>query len=66
MKELRSIKTGQIHILSDKDYDKLVKMGKSKLYVVTEIKPMRSIIPYPIINKVIIKSNKTKKIMNHK
>jgi hypothetical protein len=45
MKEVRSRKTGKISILSDEEYEKLVRIGLAGRFTVQDIKPIRPLIP---------------------
>jgi hypothetical protein len=58
MKELRSRKTGNIHFVSDEEYEKLLGLGIERRYVVTDVEPVKQIKP-PI--EVVITKKKDNK-----
>ena len=52
MKELRSKKTGAVHIVSDQIYDQIVINDMAKKYKVRDITPVRQIVVGPKLDKV--------------
>lgn len=65
MKEITSVKTGKIQIISDEVWDNIVGRGWDKKYTVLDI-PERKLREVPVIDKPLIKpveiKTKTKKV----
>lgn len=63
MKELKNKKTGQVHLVSEDEYLSIKANGHLKKFTVTEVEPIRKLIPIPKLTKpeVEIKKIKSKK-----
>lgn len=57
MKEVISRKTGKVNILSDEEWNQVIKLGFADRYRVTDIPPVRQINPSLKIN---VETKKTK------
>ena len=60
MKELKNRKTGLSYIVNEDEYQSLKENGRLKKFFVTEIEPIRKLIPTPGILKPEIKITKSK------
>jgi len=55
IKQLRSRKTGLVHFISVKDYEKVKALGHANRFIVKDVAPVRQIVPTPKLDKPIIK-----------
>ena len=60
MKELRNRKTGKSYIVNDEEYRSLKENGRLRKFIVTDIEPIKKLIPIPGTIKPDIKVTKSK------
>ncbi len=62
MKELKNKKTGQVYLVSEDEYQSIKANGYLRKFTVTEVEPIRKLIPTPkLINPEITVKTKSKK-----
>ena len=61
MKELKNKKTGQITLVTDEEFKLIKENGHLRKFTVTEVEPIRKLIPVPKLITPEVKVTKSKK-----